>query len=56
MICEEVRKPESEYEAACTLLGSERRLGQVHLLQIFGLEGPEVSEGNNRDDEERAKR
>ena len=52
MICEEVRKP----EVACTLLGSERRLGQVHSLQIFGLEGPEVSEAENRDNKERAKR
>ncbi len=39
IICEEVRKPENKYEAASTLLGSERPFGQVHLLwQIFGLE------------------
>lgn len=39
VICEEVRKPENKYEAASTLLGSERPFGQVHLLwQIFGLE------------------
>ncbi|KIY63425.1 oligomeric complex COG6 [Cylindrobasidium torrendii FP15055 ss-10] len=38
-ISEEVRKPENKYEAASTLLGSERPFGQVHLLwQIFGLE------------------
>lgn len=38
-ICEEVRLPENRYEAAATLLGSERPFGQVHLLwQIFGLE------------------
>ena len=38
-ICEEVRKGENKYEAASTLLGSERPFGQVHLLwQIFGLE------------------
>ncbi len=39
IICDEVRKPENKYEAASTLLGSERPFGQVHLLwQIFGLE------------------
>ncbi len=39
-ICEHVRSPENKYEAASTLLGSERPFGQVHLLwQIFGLEG-----------------
>lgn len=38
-ICEEVKKPENKYEAALTLLGSERPFGQVHLLwQIFGLD------------------
>lgn len=38
-ICEEVRRPENRYEAAATLLGSERPFGQVHLLwQIFGLQ------------------
>ncbi|KAI0929236.1 hypothetical protein AcW1_006229 [Taiwanofungus camphoratus] len=37
-LCEEVRKPENRYEAASTLLGSERPFGQAHLLwQIFGL-------------------
>jgi hypothetical protein len=42
LICEEVRKPENRYEAASTLLGSERPFGQVHLLwQIFGLEDDE---------------
>lgn len=39
LICEEVKKPENRYEAASTLLGSERPFGQAHLLrQIFGLE------------------
>ncbi|KAF8329058.1 oligomeric Golgi complex subunit 6 [Amanita rubescens] len=39
-ICEHVRSSENKYEAASTLLGSERPFGQVHLLwQIFGLEG-----------------
>jgi hypothetical protein len=39
LVCEEVKKPENRYEAASTLLGSERPFGQVHLLwQIFGLE------------------
>ena len=38
-VCEEVRKPENRYEAAATLLGSERPFGQAHFLkQIFGLE------------------
>jgi hypothetical protein len=51
VICEEVKKEESKYEASSTLLGSERPFGQVHLLwQILGLE--EVSEGNDTDDEE----
>jgi hypothetical protein len=37
-VCEEVKKKENKYEAASTLLGSERPFGQVHLLwQIFGL-------------------
>lgn len=49
MICEEVKKPGNKYEAASTLLGSERPFGQVHLLwQIFGLE----EEGVETDDEE----
>ncbi|KAG7452966.1 oligomeric complex COG6 [Guyanagaster necrorhizus] len=39
VICDEVRRPENKYEAASTLLGSERPFGQAHLLwQIFGLE------------------
>ena len=39
VICENVRSPENKYEAAATLLGTERPFGQVHLLyQIFGLE------------------
>ena len=38
-VCEEVKKAENKYEAAATLLGSERPFGQVRLLwQIFGLE------------------
>ena len=37
-LCEEVRRPENRYEAAATLLGSERPFGQMHLLtQILGL-------------------
>ncbi|CAK5280086.1 unnamed protein product [Mycena citricolor] len=40
LISQQVRKPENKYEAAATLLGSERPFGQVNLLlQIFGLEG-----------------
>lgn len=40
--CEEVRKPENKYEAAATVLGSERPFGQVHLLwQIFGMQDEE---------------
>lgn len=42
-LCEEVRKPNNKYEAASTLLGSERPFGQTRLLwQIFGLQ--EVTE------------
>ncbi len=38
-ICDEVKKAENKYEAAATLLGSERPFGQVRLLwQIFGLQ------------------
>ncbi|KAJ3994990.1 oligomeric complex COG6 [Lentinula boryana] len=38
MICEKVRRKENRYEAAATLLGTERPFGQVGLLwQIFGL-------------------
>jgi hypothetical protein len=44
-LCEEVKKPENKYEAASTLLGSERPFGQVHLLwQIFGLQDEGVEE------------
>jgi hypothetical protein len=53
MICEEVKKPENKYEAASTLLGSERPFGQVHLLwQIFGLEEEEVVESDDDDDDD----
>ena len=62
MICEEVKNPANKYEAAATLLGSERPFGQVHLLwQIFGLEGgagdddgaeSDEEEDENEDDEE----
>ncbi|KAF9014960.1 oligomeric Golgi complex subunit 6 [Cyathus striatus] len=42
LLCDEVKKPENKYEAASTLLGTERPFGQVHLLwQIFGLEDEE---------------
>jgi hypothetical protein len=51
MICEGVKKPENKYEAAATLLGSERPFGQVHLLwKIFGLE--EEDSGESDEDEE----
>jgi len=41
-LCEEVKKPSNRYEAAATLLGSERPFGQVRLLwQIFGLQDNE---------------
>ena len=37
-ICAEVRKPESRYEAANTILGSERPFGSLNALrQILGL-------------------
>ena len=51
MICAEVKKPENKYEAAATLLGSERPFGQVHLLwKIFGLEGEGNDSTSNDDD------
>ncbi|KAF9450271.1 COG6-domain-containing protein [Macrolepiota fuliginosa MF-IS2] len=51
VLCEEIGKPESRYEAASTLLGSERPFGRVDLLyQIFGLE--EDSEEGDDDEEE----
>ena len=38
-LCEAVRRKESRYEAAATLLGKERPFGSVSVLwQIFGLE------------------
>ena len=38
-LCAAVRRAENKYEAATTLLGSERPFGQVRLLwQIFGLQ------------------
>jgi conserved oligomeric Golgi complex subunit 6 len=53
MICEKVKKPENKYEAASTLLGSERPFGQVHLLwQIFGLEEEEEVESDDDETEE----
>jgi hypothetical protein len=54
MICEEVKKPESKYEVASTLLVSERPFGQVHLLwQIFGLEEEEeVIQSDDYDNDE----
>src|SRR4051812_13350295 len=53
MICEEVKKPENRYEAASTLLGSERPFGQIHLLrQIFGLEEDDEDEESSSSGEE----
>jgi phosphopantothenoylcysteine synthetase/decarboxylase len=53
MICEEVKKPANRYEAASTLLGSERPFGQVHLLwQIFGLEDKEENDDSGDEDVE----
>ncbi|KAF7966770.1 hypothetical protein HWV62_37065 [Athelia sp. TMB] len=50
-LCDEVKKPENKYEAASTLLGSERPFGQIHLLwQIFGMQDEE--EDDVDDDEE----
>ncbi|KAJ7919033.1 oligomeric complex COG6-domain-containing protein [Mycena leptocephala] len=41
----QVKKPENKYEAASTLLGSERPFGQVNLLwQIFGLEEDSIKD------------
>ncbi|KAG5635825.1 hypothetical protein H0H81_010012 [Sphagnurus paluster] len=53
-VCVEVRRPENRYEAAATLLGSERPFGQVYLLrQILGLDA-EMDEGDEEavDDED----
>ncbi|EDR06395.1 uncharacterized protein LACBIDRAFT_190965 [Laccaria bicolor S238N-H82] len=51
-ICEAVKRPENRYEAAATLLGSERPFGRVHLLwQIFGLE-EEEGEGEGEEEKE----
>ncbi|KAJ4481001.1 oligomeric complex COG6 [Lentinula aciculospora] len=48
MICDRVRSKENKYEAAATLLGTERPFGQVGLLwQIFGLK-EEEEEGKGR--------
>ena len=53
MVCEEVKKPENKYEAASTLLGSERPFGQVHLLwQIFGLEEEGIETDHEEEEEE----
>ncbi|KAF8176766.1 oligomeric complex COG6-domain-containing protein [Pholiota molesta] len=53
VICEEVKKPANRYEAASTLLGSERPFGQVHLLwQIFGLEDKEGDDDSGDEDVE----
>jgi hypothetical protein len=47
LICEKVRRPENKYEAASTLLGSERPFGQIHLLwQIFGLQDGTAETGS----------
>ena len=52
-ICEEVKRPVNRYEAAATLLGSERPFGQVHLLwQIFGLEEREQEQESKGEEEE----
>ena len=38
-ICNEVRKPENKYEAATTILGSERPFGSLNALgQILGIQ------------------
>ena len=41
--CDQVKRPENKYEAASTILGSERPFGQTQLLwQIFGIEEKEA--------------
>ena len=41
--CDQVKRPENKYEAASTILGSERPFGQTHLLwQIFGIKEKEA--------------
>jgi hypothetical protein len=42
-LCNAVRAPANRYEAAATLLGSERPFGSIAALwQIFGMEEEEV--------------
>jgi ribosome assembly protein YihI (activator of Der GTPase) len=53
MLCEEIGKSENKYEAASTLLGSERPFGRVDLLyQIFGLEEEESEEDDESEEDE----
>ena len=41
--CDQVKEPETKYETASSILGTERLFGQTYLLwQIFGIEGKEV--------------
>ncbi|PFH46076.1 hypothetical protein AMATHDRAFT_8263 [Amanita thiersii Skay4041] len=52
-ICDAVRRGENRYEAASTVLGSQRPFGQVRLLwQIFGLEEEEEEEEGKEGSEE----
>ena len=47
-LCKEVKKLHNKYEAASTLLGSERPFGKIHLLwQIFGLQDMEEPMGTD---------
>ncbi|XP_006457735.1 hypothetical protein AGABI2DRAFT_198704 [Agaricus bisporus var. bisporus H97] len=53
MLCEEIGKPENKYEAASTLLGSERPFGRTDLLyQIFGLQEEESDKDDDSEEEE----
>lgn len=49
--CDQVKNPDNRYEAATTLLGSERPFGQVHLLyQIFGIDMAESESDESEED------
>ncbi|TFK19198.1 COG6-domain-containing protein [Coprinopsis marcescibilis] len=53
VVCSEVMKEGNRYEAAATLLGSERPFGRVYLVrQIFGMEEGEESESEEESGEE----
>ena len=53
LICESVGEKRNKYEAAATLVGSERPWGRVGVLrQVFGMEDEESSEEDEEDEED----